>query len=75
MKMNTTDKNSIFDALYSFKLVEVLEQSQNVLKSRFENDAGEERVVTQTEDGINIRWKYRRTEMEARWIQSERHGD
>lgn len=56
MKMNTTDKNSIFDALYGFKLVEVLEQSQNVLKSRFENDTGEERIVTQVEDGINIRW-------------------
>lgn len=52
----TMDKESIFDVLDGFKPVEVLEQNQNVLKTRFKNDKGNERIVTQTESEINIRW-------------------
>ena len=52
----TMDKESVFDVLDGFKPVEVLEQNQNVLKTRFKNDKGDERIVTQTESEINIRW-------------------
>lgn len=49
-------EDSIFNILNGFRPVEVLEQNQNVLKTRFENDEGDEKIVTQTENEINIKW-------------------
>lgn len=52
----TTKREGVFDVLDGFKAIEVLEQDQDILITKFENEKGDEKVVTQTENEINIRW-------------------
>ena len=46
----------LFMLFYDLKSIEVLEQSQDVMKTKLENNKGNIKIMTQTENEINIRW-------------------
>lgn len=51
-----TRKEGVFDCLEGFRAKEVLEQSQEKLVTKFENDKGKTQQVTQTANEIRIKW-------------------
>jgi len=54
--MTQFKEENFLDVLKGYKLTEVIQNDENVLKSKFNNQDGEEKIVTQTKDSINITW-------------------
>lgn len=54
--MTQFKEENFLDVLKGYKLTEVIQNDENVLKSKFKNQDGEEKIITQTKDSINITW-------------------
>lgn len=50
------ERKGFFDCLEGFRAKEILEKTREKQVTKFENDKGDERIVTQTADEIRIRW-------------------